>query len=114
MIGRESSGLHDLGEKQEREYCERTGRPWKRLTIEEQRRALTLGLAAIEVGHQRLRWHIPGEPWPVGAVWPEPRLWAIPVRWPYAAGPVVLTARRRFGRRYVVAELRQVAGEELR
>ena len=102
----------DANEAREYEHCRRLGIPWMRLTATEQARAQDLILSSR--GHQRLRWHVPREPWPLGAVWPELHLWAIPVRWPYVAGPVALTARRRFGRRYVVAELRPAAGEESR
>jgi hypothetical protein len=94
----------DPRERSERDYCALHGKPWKRLTVAEQDAARQMIIDAAEQ-HPRLRWHIPRYPWPVGAVWPERALWGIPVRWPYVHGPVVLTARRSFRRRYVVAEL---------
>lgn len=95
----------DAGEAHEFEHCRQRGLPWMRLNAYEQAHARDLLVVAGD--HERVRWHVPREPWPLGAVWPEPRLWGTPVRWPYRRGPVVLTARRRFGRRYVIGVVRE-------
>lgn len=91
-------------EAHECEHCRQRGLPWMRLTAAEQEQALTMILSSR--GHTRLRWQMPREPWPLGAVWPEPHLWGVPVDRPYRTGPVRLTARRTLRRRYVRGVLR--------
>lgn len=101
--------MHDdfweRGQRREHDYAKRNNLPWARLTDVEIAHAGDALGRAHRLGHKHLLWHVPHEPYPIGAVWPELALWAIPVEWPYNHGPVTLTARW-WGRRYVVEVIR--------
>lgn len=103
------SDWYEQGEAYERAVCEQTGKPWKRLTDREQQIAGEMVDAARARGHKRLRWRVPAQPWPLGAVWPDAKLWMIPIDRSYDQGRVVLTARPWCGRRHVVDVLREVS-----